>query len=300
MKPRDLADLLILAMLWGGSYIFMRAAAPEFGPVALIAWRVGIGALVLLPLLARGGHLRNLRPHAAGLFVVGLTNSALPFLLFAFATLTVTGGFAALLGATAPLWAAVIAYAWLGERLRRAQVIGLLTGFGGVAVLVWDRLSLASGPDTGTVALAIAAALAATLSYGWSANYSRRRFVGVPPMLVAGGSQVAAAIAMFPLGLLVPPTQAPSLTAWVCTLVLGIACTGLAYPLFFRLIENTGAARAISVTFLVPVFAAIWGGLFLSETLGLRMLIGGVIVLLGTALATGVLGGAPPSRPTGA
>jgi drug/metabolite transporter (DMT)-like permease len=290
MRPRDLADLLLLAMLWGGSYIFMRAAAPAFGPVALIAWRVGIGALVLIPLLARAGHLPALRSQAGGLLVVGLTNSALPFLLFAYATLTITGGFAALLGATAPLWAAVVAYVGWGERLRRTQVIGLLLGFAGVVLLVWDRLAPAADQDGPANAMAIAAALAATLSYGWSANYSRRRFAGVPPLLVAGGSQVAAALSMLPLGVLMPPSAPPSPTAWLCALVLGVACTGLAYPLFFRLIENAGAARAISVTFLVPVFAALWGGLFLSETLGVRMLIGGAIVLLGTALAAGVIG----------
>lgn len=287
MTPRDLVDLIVLAMLWGGSFIFMRAAVPDFGPLPLIALRVGIATLTLLPLLARHGLLRGLRAHAGPLLVVGLTNSALPFTLFAWATLTLTGGFAAVLNAVAPMWSAVIGWLWLRDRLRPAQWTGLAVGFAGVLVLAWDRIGTAG--DARATATAIGVALLATVSYGWSANYTKRRFAGVPSMLVAGGSQLGAALAMTPLALLALPPAMPSPAAWACVIVLGVASTGLAYLLFFRLIARTGAARAISVTFLVPVFGVVWGGLFLGESVSARMVAGGAIVLLGTALATGTV-----------
>jgi drug/metabolite transporter (DMT)-like permease len=285
MRPRDLLDLLLLAALWGGSFLFVRAAVPAFGPFALIELRVGIAALMLLPLLALRGSIGELRSNAAPIAVVGLMNSALPFTLFAFASLTMTAGFAAILNATAPLFGAVVAHIWLKDRLRRVQVLGLLIGFGGVLLLVWSRTAFAGGGS----GWAVAAALFATLAYGIAANYTKRVLTGIGPLSIATGSQCAAALALLPLALWAWPIATPPLRTWLEVILLGVGSTGVAYLLYFRLIASIGPTRAVSVTFLVPVFGMLWGALYLGETVTLSMLLGCGVILLGTALTLGLL-----------
>jgi drug/metabolite transporter (DMT)-like permease len=294
MRPRDLLDLLLLAALWGGSFLFVRAAVPHFGPFALIELRVGIAALVLLPLLAMRGKLGELRRNAAPIALVGLTNSALPFTLFAFASLTMTAGFAAILNATAPLFGAMVAHVWLKDRLTPVQTLGLLIGFAGVVLLVWSRTAFAGGGS----GQAVAAALCATLAYGIAANYTRRALTGVGSLSIATGSQTAAAIALLPLAVWAWPAAAPPLRSWVEVMLLGVASTGVAYLLYFRLIANVGPTRAVSVTFLIPVFGMLWGALYLGEAVTLSMLLCCGVILVGTALTLGLLRRAP--QPTAA
>lgn len=285
MTPRDLRDLLLLAALWGGSFLFMRVAVPEFGPLALIELRLLVAALFLLPVLALRGGLRLLVRHAVPMTVLGVVNSALPFCLFAYAMLSVTAGFASILNATAPMWGALVARLWLGERLAAARVAGLATGFAGIVVLAWGKASFVPGGS----GMAILAAVAAALSYGIAASYARRRLAGVDPLAVATGSQAGAALVLAPLALAWWPQAPVSAAAWSSTIVMGVACTGIAYILYFRLIERAGPGRAITVTFLVPVFAVIWGALVLGETLTGQMLAGGLVILAGTALSTGLV-----------
>lgn len=285
MRPNDLADLLLLAALWGASFLFMRVAAPEFGPIALIALRVAIAALFLAAVLAVQGKLARLKHDAGAIAFVGIINSALPFTLLAYATLSVTAGFAAILNATAPLWGAVVAFVWLGMRLSAWRTFGLVLGFAGVVVLAWGKASFRPGGS----GWAILAALVATFSYGIAANYTRERLGRADPMVVAAGSQIGAALALAPFAVATWPAQAVSASAWANVIVMGIASTGIAYILYFRLIANVGAARAIAVTFLVPVFAVLWGDLFLAESIGAQTAAGAAIILLGTAISSGVL-----------
>lgn len=286
MKPRDLIDLLLLGAIWGASFPLMRAAVPEFGTLALIELRVAIGALFLLPIFFLRSNLARARGHLFHIGVVGIINSALPFCLLAFSTVHLSAGFAAILNPTAALWAALIAWLWLGDRLSVARVTGLLIGFSGVLLLVWGRMDLRfEGPS-----LAILSGLAGTLMYGVGASYTKRHLTGVDALALATGSQVAAALALLPLAIVAWPSAPPTLTAWGAVAILGIACTGVAYILYFRLIANAGPARAIAVSYLVPVFGIAWGVLFLAEAPTLRMLIACAVILAGTALATGVLG----------
>ena len=276
-------ELLLLAAIWGASFLFMRMGAPEFGPVALIALRVGIAALVLLPVLRSAAARQHLRNKAWPLLVVGIVNSALPFCLFAYSTLYVNAGFDSILNATTPLWAALVALVWLGIPMARLQVLGLLIGLAGVVTLVWDK----TGAGLPSVWLAIGAALMATLLYGYAVNYSKQRLAGVPPFVVAFGSQFFATIVLLPFALLYWPSGAISASAWYAVLGLGVVCTGFAYILYFRLIENVGSAFAASVTFLIPIFGVVWGAVFLQEEVTRTMMIGCLVVLLGIALATG-------------
>ena len=290
MKSRDLTDLLLLGAIWGASYLFMRLAVPAFGPVALIEMRVAIAALVLLPLLAwRGGAtgLRDLRSHAGALVLVGIFNSAVPFVLLAYALLHITTGLAAILNAMAPIWTAVIAWLWLRDRLGALQWSGLLLGVVGVVVLVWGRVSLKPGSAAFEATLAIGACVLATVSYGLAANITKRLLNGVSPWATAAGSQAGAALVLLPLALYAWPAMSPGAKPWAATIALAVVCTALAYLLYFRLIRNVGPVQASSVTFLLPVTAALWGVLLLGESVTLQMLLGGAIILVGTAFALG-------------
>ncbi len=285
MRSLDLIELTVLGILWGGSFLFMRIASPEFGPVALVAIRVSVASVFLFPLLVRAGRVRALSQHALPLTIVGITNSALPFCLFAFATLSLSAGFTAVINAVAPLFAAIVAFLWLGERLNRLEIVGLLVGLAGVILLVWDKLDFSGDAIT----LGIGAAMLASLCYGVVANYIRVKLTGVGSLEIATGSQLAASLMLLPLCVWLWPAQMPSTSAWIAVLVLGVACTGIAYILYFRLIARLGPSRAITVTFLVPLAAMLMGAAFLDEVVTTDMIIGCGLILLGTALATGLI-----------
>jgi drug/metabolite transporter (DMT)-like permease len=293
MKSRDLIDLLLLAAIWGASFLFVRLAVPAFGPVALIEVRVAVAALVLLPLLAWRGNLAELRAYAGPLLVVGAFNSALPFVLFAYGLLHITTGMAAILNAMVPLWAALIGWVWLRDRLARLQWLGLLLGLLGVVVLVWGRVSLKPGSAAFEATLAIGACLLGTVSYGLAAVLTKRWLAGVSAWGTAAGSQVGATLVLLPFAILSWPAQTPGPLGWAAALALGVICTAIAYLLYFRLIRRVGPVQASSVTFLLPATAALWGVLLLGETVTAQMLVGGAVILAGTALALGVVG---PSR----
>lgn len=290
MKPQDAGELLLLAALWGASFLFMRIGAPEFGPAALVFVRVAGATALLLPLLALRGQLPALHRHWWPLLVVGVVNSALPFALFTIAALVLNAGLSGIFNATAPLWGAVVAWLWLKDRPSPARAAGLAIGFAGVLFLAWGRASFKAGEHGVSPAAGIAACLVATLLYGFTVNYTKKALAGVPPLAVATGSQAWAAIfTLGPAWWLWPATM-PGATAWLAVGVLAVACTGVAYLLYFRLIAHVGPAQAIAVTYLIPLFAIGWGALFLGEAVTPSMLVGGAIVLLGTALATGFIG----------
>jgi drug/metabolite transporter (DMT)-like permease len=284
LKAQDIVDLLLLAALWGGSFLFMRYAAPAFGAVPLMWLRVAIASVCLLPLLIARGQGRELVPRAGVMAVMGLTNSALPFVLIAWATLSITAGLAAILNATTPIFTAIVAALWLRERLTALRLVGLLVGLAGVVVLAADQADFKPGGS----GWALLASLGAALSYGFAANFARRFVTGVPALVNATGSQVAATLLLTPPALLLWPAQTPGALAWGAALALGVGCTALAYLLYFRLLARVGPARAVTVTYLVPMFATVWGALLLGEVFTLRMGLGGAIVLAGTALATGL------------
>ena len=290
----NLLELCLLAAIWGASFLFLRIAAPEFGPLALIALRVGIAALVLAPVLRSALARSQLRAKAWPLLVVGISNSALPFGLFAYSTLYLNAGLDSILNATTPIWTALIAAACFRVGLGRQQLAGLLLGLAGVVLLVWDSV----GAGIAGVPLAIAAALLAAVCYGFAVNYSKRHLAGIQPLVVAFGSQLFATIVLLPLALPFWPRHAIAVSTWACVAALGVICTGFAYILYFRLIARAGATYAASVTFLIPLFGLIWGALFLGEKLTPTMLAGCAVVLLGTALASGKLARRIPGKLT--
>jgi len=292
MKPRDVIDLILLAALWGASFLFMRIAAPVFGPVVLVEVRVAIAAACLLALLAWRNGLKPLRTNAVPLLFLGIVQTAVPFVLFSYAVLSITGGLASILNATAPMWAALIAWLWLRQSFRAPQWLGLAIGMGGVGLLVWGKVDFRPDSTEWSATLAIGAGVLASIFYGLAGNYTKRYLASVDSLAVATGSQIAAALVLLPLALWWWPTGAIDVRAWSAVIALGIACTALAYIIFFRLLQNVGAVRALAVTFLIPLFAVFWGGVFLAEPIGAQMIIGGAVILFGTALALGLIGAA--------
>jgi drug/metabolite transporter (DMT)-like permease len=289
VKTSDLIDLLALAALWGASFLFMRMGAAEFGPIALVAVRVGGAALFLLPLLQMRGQMGVLRAHWRPIFVVGLTNSALPFLCFGYAALSITAGLSAIFNAATPLFGAAIAWFWLKEKLTPPRIAGLAIGFAGVLFLVWNKTDHSAAFKPGGSGWAVLACMAGAVFYGISASLAKKTLVGVAPMAVAAGSQLSATLALVLPAWWWWPATSPSATAWWTAAALAVFCTGVAYLLFFRLIANIGPANAISVTFLIPAFAVLWGWLLLGEQVNAAMLLGCAVILLGTSLATGLL-----------
>lgn len=285
MKGADVGELLALAALWGASFLFTRMSAAAFGPFALVAVRVTGAALFLLPLLLLRGQVGELRRHWRAIFVVGITNSALPFVLFSYAALSFTAGLSAIFNAAAPLFGALIAWLWLKDRLTPMRVLGLVIGFAGVLWLAWDKARF----NPGGSGWAVLACVAATLLYGLSASLAKRHLGGVAPLAVAAGSQLSAALALAVPAALWWPATAPSGAAWLTASLLAVLCTGVAYVMYFRLIAHVGPANAIAVTFLVPAFAVLWGWLILGERLNGSMLFGCAVILLGTSLATGLV-----------
>ena len=289
MKLRDILELLALAALWGASFLFMRLGAGDFGPVAMTWVRMALAALVLAPLAGGAALAAALRGHGGAIGVVGVVNSVLPFIAYGYAALAVTTGLSAVFNATSPLWAAAIAWAWLGERPTRLRALGLLVGLAGVVALAGGEARFRPDAQGLTTGWAVLACLVATLGYGVGANGVKRWLSGVPAVAVAAGSQLLGALVLAPVAWWAWPASPPSALAWAGVVALGVLCTGAAYFLYFRLIARLGPARAISVTFLIPFFGTLWGAVFLGEAVTPTMVAAGSVILLGTALATGVI-----------
>jgi drug/metabolite transporter (DMT)-like permease len=289
MKPTDVLELLVLGAIWGSSFLLMRVATPEFGPVALIAVRVVIAALVLLPLLIWSRAGTTIRTHWRPLALMGIVNTALPFCLFAYSTLALPAGFAAVLNATAALWGPVIGWRFFGTSITRRAAMGFGIGFLGVVVMVSDKLIHSDVAELDAAIWSVLACLLATACYGFGPNYSREKLADVPSLTVAGGSQLFAAAALLPLGWLTWPANAPSGVSWVYAIVLGAVCTAVAYLIYFRLLNRLGAPRSMTVTLLIPLFGVLLGIIILDEQITITAIGGALLVVGGTALALGLV-----------
>jgi drug/metabolite transporter (DMT)-like permease len=296
-----LIDFVLLAAIWGSSFLFMRLAVVDFGPFATAGVRVLIAALFLLPIMLWRGHGAAFKQHWRPVLLVGMMNSGIPFACFCFALLYITTGLSAILNATVPLFGAIVAWVWLKDRPSTSRLVGLAVGFVGVALLASDKASFkttSGGHDAMAEwgpTLAVAACLTATLCYALSASFTKRYLGGLPSLVTATGSQMGATLILALPTVAFWPDHVPGMQAWVALLVVGVVCTGLAYVLYFRIIERAGPAKALAVTFVVPVFAVFYGVTFLGEQVSLWMLLCAVVIVCGTALSTGLLK-FPPSR----
>ena len=273
-------ELLALGAIWGGSFLFMRIAAKPFGAFALVDIRLILGALVLLPFLWRDRALfpRRLWPKLA---LIGAINSAIPFLLFAWAAQQAPAAIGAICNAMTVLFAALVGFLFFGEKIGTRRAFALLTGFAGVVVL-------ASGKIAGlSVGWAVMAGATASLLYGFGVNLVRRHMAGLPPAASAAATLSCAALLLLPFALThLPAAPIPPL-AWASAVAIGVVCTGYAFLLYYRLIQRVGPARAATVTYLVPLFGAAFAWLFLGEAVTPLMIAAGVLILGSVAVSQG-------------
>jgi len=284
-----LGDFLLLAAIWGASFLFMRIAAAELGALPTAALRVAIASVFLLPLLQLRGQMDLLRQHWKPILFVGVLNSGIPFALYSFAVMHISTGLSSILNATVPLFGALVAWAWLGDKPGLSRGLGLAIGFGGIVLLAGGQVGFKPNAAGISPLWAVAACLGATTCYALAASFTKKYIPPLPSLVTATGSQIGATLALAWPALWWRPDHLPGLHAWGALLALGVLCSGVAYILYFRLIEGAGPARALTVTYLVPVFAVVYGVLALGESVTLWMLSCGVIILIGTALASGLV-----------
>lgn len=283
MSTASLFRLLILAALWGGSFLFMRVAATPLGPVVLIEARVGFAAITLLIISFYLRKKLKFGYNIKHFFILGLFNSALPFLLFAYSAQFLNVSTLAILNSTSPIWGAIIGAFLTKKWLTKSVSIGLLLGFIGVSILVgWEGVRIGTG-----AIVPIIAALMAAFSYGVATNYAKNA-PQVSSYDNAHGSMWASVIILLPLLPFFPFRESLTLDIFTAVVLLGVFCTGLAYLLYFRLIVDVGASSALTVTFLIPVFGILLGHLFLDEVIGLNTLFGSLLVIIGTMFVTGL------------
>jgi drug/metabolite transporter (DMT)-like permease len=276
MRQADTVRLVSLAAIWGASFLFNRITAPVLGPVLTAELRTLIAGVALAAWFAFSGFDPQWRRWWRQYIVVGILSSAVPFLLWAYAALTLPAGLLSVLNATSPMWGALCSAFLLGERLHGKRVLGLVLGFFGVALVTQP-----TGQETLPYP-AVAAALAAAFCYGLAAAYMKRWAGEVPARGMAVGTQLVAGVILIPFIPLWPPAAAPTPLVAASMLALGLVCGAIAYLLYFRLIADIGATGALTVTYLIPVFGVLWGAVFLGEALSAAMLAGAALVVLGT------------------
>ncbi|GLO63264.1 hypothetical protein MACH09_37720 [Vibrio sp. MACH09] len=275
-------QLILLAAIWGSSFLFMRIAVPALGPAMMIELRVLLAALFLFVVAIVMKRRLDFFQYKMHFFIIGLFNTALPFLLFAYAVQTLNASTLSILNSTAAIWGTAIGVFWTKTPLTRKKTVGLCLGVLGVVVLVgWDAGQLEEGSG-----LAIFAGIMAAACYGIASNYTKT----APPMSSfnnAHGNMWAASLIVLPLLPFFPVKEAIGVEISLSVIALGVLCTGIAYLLYFKLIADVGAASALSVTFLIPAFGIFWGHLILDEPIGWNTVFGTLLVVSGTMLVTG-------------
>jgi len=285
MSAASMLRLVALAAIWGGSFLFIRIAAPVFGPGIMAELRAGLAA-VFLWLVCRwlGGRLQLLA-NWRHFLKIGLFNSALPFIFFAYAAQTLSASLMSILNSAAPIFGALLGAVWLRQPVSRSAALGLVCGVAGVVTLVGGGAAV-RGDGWWS---AIIAGLAAPLCYGIASVHANQSPASLSALDNAQGSMWAATLLLLPGALLMPMQGTPHAVEWAAVAALAVICTGVAYLIFFRLIQDVGPTQSLSVTFLIPVFGVLWGWLFLGEPVGWNTLAGGALVLCGTALTNGVV-----------
>ena len=276
MHPQDWLLLVFLSVLWGGSFFFVGVALRELPPATIVLARVALGALMLVPLVrVFGGKLPRRATDWLPYAVMGLLNNVIPFSLIATGQTYITSGMASVLNATTPLFTALVLAGFRDERLNARRVAGVLIGIAGVIILRQP------GPASSDQAIGIFLCLGAALSYGFSGLWARRKLAGVPPVMSATGQLVCSSLMMVVIAGAVdrPWTlRLPGPATWLSLIAIAAFSTALAYVVFFRIIERSGASNVMLVTLLIPVTAILLGWLVLGEPLAPREIAGALVI----------------------
>lgn len=278
----NVLQLIFLAAIWGASFLFMRIAVNPLGPAVLIEGRVLSAAIVLTFIGLYWRKNLNLLDNKKHFFILGLMNTAVPFVLFAYASKTLTVSSLAILNSTAPIWAALIGAVWHKNTLSLPVIFGLLLGISGVGTLVgFDAITLGSD-----AIFPIVAGAGAAFCYGVASTYASSA-PKVDAYSNAHGNMWAAVLLVIPAIAFMPATGEVTTNVVAAVLVLGVLCTAIAYLIYFNLIAKIGPSSTLSVTFLIPVFGILWGYLFLDEQVGINTFVGASLVIVGTMFVTG-------------
>jgi len=298
MNRGDWLVLGILALIWGGAFVFIGVAVRHVQPLTYVWLRLTIAAAVMWLFLRFKGQSVGLPREVWGsILLLALLNNAIPFALFGWGQTHIASGLASILNATTPIWGVVVAHVLTDdERMSPRKIAGVLLGFGGVATMIGPSLLT----NLGSSALAQLACVTASLCYALAAVWARRfRRMGVSPLSVTTGQLTAGALVMLPVSMIVdrPWTHdLPPLSAWGAIFALALLCTAFGYVLYFRLIDSSGATNALLVTLLVAPVAILLGGLFLGESLAPQDFVGLALIALGLAAIDGRVLNALPRR----
>jgi drug/metabolite transporter (DMT)-like permease len=281
--------LLIVAGIWGASYLFIKVAVEEIEPTAMMDLRLFLAAAVLVPFLVlRLGSrdaIAQVRSTGAGAFILGVANMAFPFVLIAWGEKHIDSGVAAIANATVPIFVVLLAIRFNpSERVRGWRLVGVALGLVGVAVLAGIRPEGGWWGVAGTLAVVVA-----SLSYASANLYTQYRFPATSPLVITTASVLAASFVLLPFALLQLPDELPSWKALGSVAALGIAGTAFALLFFYAMLNRYGSLRASLVTYLLPPFALVYGVVLLDENMALNAVLGLLLILAGVALAAGLL-----------
>lgn len=293
MKPKEYLIMILLSALWGSSFIFMKISSPELGPILTAALRVSIATVTLSMVLyfnkTKMDFFKNWRKY----LIIGTLNAALPFALICTAELHIDASLAAILNATTPAFTALIVSFLGDDKINFEKFIGLAFGFIGVIVLVgWN------GINDITVLIYASFSIIAAISYSFAGVFSSKAFKNINPLNIAFGQQLSGSLILLPFGILNFPSKMPSYNAIISVIILAVFCTAIAYLFFFYLINQVGAVKTLTVTFLVPIFGVIWGTIFLKEVLTMHNIIGLLVIAVSIPLINNQVGNFFVSRNT--
>jgi drug/metabolite transporter (DMT)-like permease len=294
MSIGDFAIMVVLGAIWGGSFLFIRMTTGAFGPLVLMEYRVAIAGIALLIYAAIIRQIPDFRANFGRYLILGAFNAAIPFTLIALSQLHITASLGAIVNATTPLFTALVAAIWIGERLTPKKVGGILMGIAGVGILVgWSPIAV-----TPLVLLSFLAAVTASLCYGIGVVYAKRHASGESALSISLGQLFGATLLLAIPALISPPPAAVGTVEVLALLALALLCTSFALLLYFYLVRRVGPTRTTLTMFLVPVFATLWGAIFLQEPISLSMVVGLATILLAIFMVTGIrLRAWLPARP---
>ena len=266
--------ITILGAVWGSAFMFIKIATPELGPIALVNIRLAVAGLIFIPFLLQQKYLKHFRSNLKNILVLSVINTALPFSLFAYASLESSSNMLSILNGTTAIMAVVISTIWLKIRLNFFQIMGVFIGLFGIVVL--------ANPDNVYISMkATILCLSAAFCYALSANYIQKFAYKTNTIVLIGWSLVIASVLLLPITFFNLPSQLPSKNVIFSILWLGVISTGVAFLGYVRLIEKVGAVKTATVAYFIPVFGVIWGYVFLGEPITLQILIGMILILIG-------------------
>jgi drug/metabolite transporter (DMT)-like permease len=278
MELKNWILLILLGAVWGSAFMFIKISADDFGPILLVNLRLLLAGALFLPFLLQKKYLAYFKSHFSGILILGIFSNAFPFTMFSYASLGATSNMLGILNGTTAFMTMVVAYFWLKESITPKQIFGIILGFLGILVLV--------NPANGSATLGASGfALVGALSYSFSGVYIQKYQLNANKFVLIGWAMLFGGLFLTPLSFFNLPDQMPDNNAIAALLWLGIVSTGIAYLGYIRLIEQIGAVRTSTVTYLLPVFSIIWGSIFLQEKITWIIFGGFIFVMIGMYFA---------------